>query len=173
MKLFHLQIPEIRKLMHEELDLDIASNNQFYLSPHLTSTGQKLWHISLWHATNRGTEKTLYLCIKNRIQHPTLFANKNTSKVIARTLADDEFNRFYMRAVCRFAIQNGHQELLIYRCRQGGYFSQASYALLGRKLPPQPCLVDLRIAPHHRVNYTNLVGVASSDTGLSLRLVQQ
>lgn len=82
-------------------------------------------------------------------------------------LAWEEFNRFYMRALCRMAI-NDSIKLEVCRYKQVNDPKPESDEILGKSIDPDLLLKDLQNA----VDNLEIMGVpAGHDSGLSLRLI--
>jgi hypothetical protein len=79
-----------------------------------------------------------------------------------------EFNRFYVRAVCQFAIERPEFRARVYRARASENPRPESEALIGTFVVPEDVLRDLRT----RLGTTPQFGVAQVSSGLSLELVE-
>jgi hypothetical protein len=87
----------------------------------------------------------------------------------ARTIAEEEFNRFYMRAVCRLALEEGVHDVEVYRARASRHPRPESEELIGKRLNAQALLDDLR----ERTGTDTLLRVPPGpNSGLSVRLPQ-
>ena len=62
----------------------------------------------------------------------------------ADTLAEGEFNRFYLRGLCRRALENGEKELVIYRAKPVSQPRRESERKLGTTVDAEALLRDLR-----------------------------
>ncbi|NLE28031.1 MAG: hypothetical protein GX625_22385 [Clostridiaceae bacterium] len=62
-------------------------------------------------------------------------------------LAEGEFNRFYIRGLCRDIIECGGTEVEIYRGKDVGNPRPESQAMIGKRLPADQLLQDLRASP--------------------------
>lgn len=60
------------------------------------------------------------------------------------TLSEGEFNRYYVRGVCRRAIADRVQKVEVYRARHSDNPRQESEALIGKEIDPTALLTDLR-----------------------------
>ncbi|HEX3143912.1 MAG TPA: hypothetical protein VHQ64_08070 [Pyrinomonadaceae bacterium] len=86
----------------------------------------------------------------------------------AHTLfAQCEFNRFYCRGLCCYAIGNPVNGIRIYRARQSSKPRPQSEAKIGRLLDPNIVLKDLRDHLATDVEF----GLPEINSGLSLELV--
>lgn len=69
------------------------------------------------------------------------------------TLAEGEFNRFYMRGVCLVALQDGIPEVIVYRGKTVEQPRQESEAMIGLRLPVSTLLDDLRCSPGSKTQH--------------------
>ena len=63
------------------------------------------------------------------------------------TLAEGEFNRFYARGLCTRAIEDGIQEVEVYRGKQVSQPRPESEAMIGKRLSARAILEDIRRSP--------------------------
>ncbi|MFO1169617.1 MAG: hypothetical protein U1E49_01460 [Hyphomicrobiaceae bacterium] len=82
------------------------------------------------------------------------------------TLAEGEFNRYYVRALCLRA-NEGSKVVEVYRARASEQPRPESEALIGKRLPATDLLEDLRKSPGVEAS----LGLARPNSGLSVRLV--
>lgn len=164
-----------RQLMLEEVDYDIA-HNQLHISPFLSGQGQRDYVNLLKEAIQSGSDETLAEHLReHRRIHKTITRRKPkggysiaASPVNAAELvAESEFNRFYIRALARRAIEDGITDLVVYRAKPVQNPRPESEALVEATLPPQDLLTDLRAHPDE----PPALGVPSGpNSGLSVRL---
>ena len=140
-----------REVMIEEILYDIQ-NNKLYISPRLSSVGIADYPQLLQEAAQNGDDTSMasQLSVNERLN---LMESRRTSKgeIIsakipsnaAETLASGEFNRFYIRALCRIAIDNGTQ-VIVYRARQSSNPRIESESKIGSSVDPTILLNDLR-----------------------------
>jgi hypothetical protein len=83
------------------------------------------------------------------------------------TLAEGEFNRFYMRGLCQYAIEQGIPELEIYRAKEVHHERGSSRAKIGDRFSPQSLLADLT-APFNTRTESGMP--PGPNSGLSLRI---
>lgn len=169
--------PETRGLMAAELDLDIASpeDDRPYLSSFLSDTGKQRWVPELRRAIDSGDDRSLASAITGgRFLNSHYIQNRKTGPVQAKvpvtapeTLAEGEFNRYYIRAICAQAAAHG-EEILVYRARYSANPRAESIRLEGATLDPQSVLADLRANP----GVDSALGLPPGpNSGLSARLV--
>ena len=176
MSLYYVNLDErTRQLMLEEVEYDIA-HNQLHISPFLSGQGQRDYVNLLKEAIQSGNDETLAEKLNahrrlNKTQprrKPTGgFSIAAAPSNAAEMLAESEFNRFYIRALARRAIEEGIDDLVIYRAKPVQSPRPESEALIEATLPPQDLLADLREHPDE----PPALGVPSGpNSGLSVRL---
>lgn len=140
-----------RRYMIEEIEIDEAAGT-LYLSPWLTEAGCNQWATLLKKAARQGNDDTLAValrdggCIRTQAERRKPTGGFTTYRVpgtAAETMAG-EFNLFYIRALCRRAIDCGNTPLQVYRARASGEPRPESVALINTFVDPQATLVDLR-----------------------------
>lgn len=176
MSLFLASLDELtRQQMINEIDNDIA-NGKLYMSPRLSLAGQNDYPILLREAAEKHDDSWL---AANLRQNGRLSATEPRRKpsggttmakvpvTAPETLAEGEFNRFYIRGLCQRAIQEGIPQLIIYRAKQVSSPRADSEAKIGAKVDPQKLLDDLRI---HQGIDTALGLPNGPNSGLSVKL---
>ena len=102
-----------RELMDEEYNID-KNSDRLYFSPRLSENAQHLYSELLGKALNNGNinsfirdiiDKKVLRETERRINPLGGILIADVPKVANETLADGEFNRYYIRAICRKAIQ--------------------------------------------------------------------
>lgn len=164
-----------RKYMLEEIDLDVA-NNDLYLGRRLTEKGRTRWLSLLKESSTSQNDDWLAA----RQKSEGLIKSKETrslkgGKVIevdvpitaAEILAEGEFNRFYIRALCRRAVESGLSKLLVYRAKDVQNPRPSSEALIGTMIDANALLTDLRV---HQGEEPALKMPGGPNSGLSVRL---
>ena len=165
-----------RQLMLAEMDYDIA-NNALHISPFLSGQGQRDYANLLREAIESGNDETLAQELRtHRRLIKTLprrkpkggFAFAATPENAAEVLSESEFNRYYIRALARRAIEDGIAELVVYRAKQVNNPRPESEALVETTISPEDLLEDLR---SHPGDEPPSLGVPSGpNSGLSVRL---
>jgi hypothetical protein len=176
MSLYYANLDErTRQLMLEEVDYDIE-HNQLHISPLLSGQGQQDYVNLLREAIQSGNDETLSegLRARRRITRAlprrkpkggfSIAAAPNNA---AEMLAESEFNRFYIRALARRAIEEGINDLVVYRAKPVQNPRPQSEALVEATLPPQELLDDLRA---HTDEPPELGVPSGPNSGLSVRL---
>lgn len=143
-----------RRFMLEEVELD-TSENVLYISPRLNPSGQQHFERLLTEAVSEHDDAWLAEQLRyGDYFNPTL--QRQTQKGITTqkmpsnapdTLAEGEFNRFYIRGVCRAALEDGVEEIEVYRGRVSSRPRPESEAMIGSRLPANVLLEDLRLSP--------------------------
>jgi hypothetical protein len=73
------------------------------------------------------------------------YAIAHVPDIAAETMADGQFNRFYMAAICRCAIEDGKKEVRVYRAKHRGEPRPESIAMEGTLRDPNALLNEMRI----------------------------
>ncbi len=163
-----------RQLMLDELELDIK-NKRLYLSSRLSEIGKKQYPQLLRNAIQENNETTLAnnLKIQNCL-NPTEPRNTNQgAKIVCvpvtanETLAEGEFNRFYIRALCSKVIEDKRSTLEIYRAKQVSTPRPESQMMIGKIVNPEKLLNDLRT----NIGVDTVLGLPPGpNSGLSVRI---
>jgi hypothetical protein len=148
--------PIIRLLMIEELNLDI-SLNKLYQGKRLTTFGLQDWPATLSAAFEVGNDTTLenWLAQPGRLETKEPYTVAGVQKfrkvpvTAASTFSEGEFNRFYIRGVCRQAMNlkatnQGTGLVTAYRARYSENPRPESLAIEGKKFDAETLLLDLR-----------------------------
>ncbi|HUE98493.1 MAG TPA: hypothetical protein VMN99_04515 [Anaerolineales bacterium] len=165
-----------RQLMLDEMEYDIA-NNQLHISPFLSGQGQRDYTNLLREALQSGNDETLANSLREHRRILRTLPRRNpsggysiaaTAENAAQVLAESEFNRYYIRALARRAMEDGISELIIYRAKPVSTPRPESEARIETSLPAQELLEDLR---SHPGDEKPALGVPSGpNSGLSVRL---
>ncbi|HEX9692264.1 MAG TPA: hypothetical protein VGA22_09220 [Gemmatimonadales bacterium] len=144
-----------RKLMLVEIDGDIAAS-KLYLSDNLSDRGRQDYPELIREAAQRGNDDTLAAAIRGRLnshEKPRRLKSGGFSKPpVMRSnahemLAEGEFNRFYIRALCVRAIEDGLSGLIVFRAKAVQNARSASEQMIGQTMAPEALLNDLRNSP--------------------------
>lgn len=168
-----------RALMLDELahDLHDSVGAGLYMGKRLTSIGEAEWPGLVADAFNGGTPDSLAMQIlkEGRQSHWEMQIRRNgpvrvaiNQVAAARTLAEGTFNRYYCRAVCRRAIEDGVSAVEVFRARESSVPREASEDKIGSHVNPADLLVDLRTDP----SVASALGIpAGPNSGISVRLL--
>jgi hypothetical protein len=141
-----------RALMLSEINRDIE-RGELYLSQNLSEAGCQSYPDLLKNAAANGTESSLAEALRdclNTHEKPRRLKGGGFSKPpIMRSnahemLAEGEFNRFYMRAICLRAIEDGIKEVIVYRAKDVAHARFESQQKIGQRMPTEALLDDLR-----------------------------
>ena len=166
---------QTRKYMLEEIESDIASPQRFYMSPRLSSIGCNDYpallkqaaeaHDDEWLANQLQQNGRLNAMEQRRTKSG--FTNAKVPYNAHEMLAEGEFNRFYIRGLCRRAVDEGINELVVYRAKQVASPRPESQAKVGARVNTQSLLSDLRTHP----GVDTALGLpAGPNSGLSVKL---
>ena len=141
-----------RALMLDELDRDVADGTLFH-SQRLNARGRECYAALLREAVQLHDDRWLAQrlerdgCLKQRETRHHLKAGLLDVAVpvtAATTIADGEFNAFYIRAVCRRASEDGSPAVQVYRARRVAGPRPESTAKVGAMVSAEKLLQDLR-----------------------------
>lgn len=173
MQLYHLDA-RTRSLMHAEVQHDI-SRGALFLSSRLSDVGRMSYVPVLLDAVARGDVTTFAAALarggmlnaweqSHRRGVPYVKAVPHDAN---HTLAEGEFNRFYIRGVCLRAAQDGIDHVEIYRAKVVRSPRWESEARIGQLVAATRLLADLRANP----GVDLALGVpAGPNSGLSAKL---
>ncbi len=162
---------ETHRLMLEEVEMD---GDTLYVSNYLNDAGRERWPHLLREAATNGTDDSLTDalragdCFKEEVERRkpkggfTMVAVPVTA---AQTLAESQFNMYYMRALARRAIDGG-LTLTVYRAKAVGRPRPESERMIGEKLDPAHVLQELRKT--HGVEPS--IGIPLPNTGITVKL---
>ena len=164
-----------RRFMLDELERDVRDGT-LYISDRLNQHGKADYPGLLRTAIESGDDISLAQALRlggcmlsaAARRKPTggLTIAKMTRNA-AETLAQGEFNRFYIRGLCRRALEDSISGLVIYRAKQVRSPRPQSQARIGKMVSPQALLDDLRV----NKEVEPALGVpAGANSGLSVRL---
>ncbi|OTM89967.1 hypothetical protein [Acinetobacter baumannii] len=161
----------IRNAMLEEVNLDISSNTLYY-SKRFNQHGIDSYPNILIESIKGGNEQTLANAIRKDHMFNASSVDKNgraskTPSNAHETLAEGEFNRFYIRALARIAI-NENKELEVYRAKEVSNARSESIQKIGITVNPNDLLADLR----KNIGIDTFLGLPGGvNSGLSVKLV--
>lgn len=166
-----------RSFMLEEFERDFTGG-VLYLSDRLTETGRNIYPRLLREAIESGDDTSLATeirrlnCLKAVEPRRTPSGGVTTARVPVNaheTLAEGEFNRFYIRALCRRVLGEGGQ-LEIYRAKPVSSPRAESQARIGQIVQdPRRLLEDLRT----NIGVEPALGLPPGpNSGLSVKLKQ-
>ncbi len=133
--------PEIRRLMLEEF-LWSLEHEKFYFSKYLTESEYEEYLRMLHEALAAGTPDRL----EELLSAHGVFREDAPRKSI-QTFAWDEFNKYYMRALCRWVHDHAGYELVVIRGRHSKNSRSSSNTLLRQTKKASSFLNGLRHWP--------------------------
>ena len=176
MALKYLNLDEhTRAFMVEEIDADIT-NNSTYISPRLTPDGRDSWpdlirtaalrYDDSWLANQlRGTGRLADT--EQRRKKSGGYTTAQVPHTAPDTLAEGEFNRYYARGLCRRAIDERLDNVVVYRAKEVTVPRRESEAKIGAEYDPATILADLRGA----IGVEPALGIPPGpNSGLTLKL---
>ncbi len=141
-----------RSFMLSEVDSDL-SNGNLYMSPRLNGLGERNYVSLLKEAIKHYNDTWLAQQLRSqgymkdyeqRRKRGGGFTNAKVPVNAPDTLSEGEFNRYYVRGLCIRAIEEGVNQVEVYRGKSVSQPRPESEALLGRKLSVEALLEDLR-----------------------------
>lgn len=147
-------IPAVRAFMLEEINMAVQDGT-IYLSPWLSPQGLTDWVALLTDAATHGNDDSLAAQLRQngRINETAQrrkpkggFTTYRVPYTASETMAEGEFNRFYVRGLCRYALANGVRQLEVYRAKAVDQPRPGSEEKIGTLVDPQAILDDLRVS---------------------------
>jgi hypothetical protein len=141
---------ETRRRMAAEHTRDVAANSDWD-SPRFADGGRERFRNALQQACRDGNDVTLAEDVRRQGMLRTReVRNGKNGRIEAavpvtapETLAEGEFNRYYIRALCSRALDENRQ-LVVWRAKEVTSPRQEFEALLGKLVQPAAVLEDLR-----------------------------
>ncbi|MFP4071864.1 MAG: hypothetical protein ACLFTB_07420 [Desulfovibrionales bacterium] len=178
-----------REYMLEEFSMD-RERGTLYLSPLLTESGREEYPEILEEAIRHHDDGWLGSMLRAKNRMHLSIEDAPTKKVLPEelpvfepdVLAGWEFNRYYVRGLCRRAIEEDVARLEIYRLQQGAFAhfvykqpgmpqeATSEKISIGSQAAPGWLLQKLRLPPEGEMG-TGIPGAPNS--GLSVRLPEQ
>lgn len=164
-----------RRYMLDEVAFDMVQGG-LYQGRRLNDKGRVRWPSLLKEACSLHNDDWLAIQQKSegliKLKETRHYTSGKTVEVdvpitAAQTLAEGEFNRFYIRGLCRRVIDAGIQSLLVYRAKTVQNPRQESENLIGTMIDPQALLNDLRTSQGEE---PQLRMPGGPNSGLSVRL---
>jgi hypothetical protein len=166
---------EVRAVMLEEIRLD-QERNALYTSNRLSPAGREAWPCLLTHAAESGTAQSLADELRNSGHLLTSEMSHRNGKPHEKavphnapeTLAEGEFNRFYIRAVCMITLRRSQTDVEVYRAKDVINPRPESASRIGLRVDASVLLDDLR----NSIGVDSALGIpAGPNSGLSVRLL--
>jgi hypothetical protein len=161
--------------MVEEIDMDAASD-KIYRSSYLGQRAQGNWPDMIKTAAANGSDDTLAAALrKPGMLNSTTTRRSRSGQIItakvpynaAETLAEGEFNRYYVRGLCRRAIATGITRLQVYRAKHVAKPRPESEEKIGLLISPDATLIDLR----NSIGFETALGIPPGpNSGITVRI---
>lgn len=161
---------ETRRYMKEELERDKEKDN-LYISPRLSKRGREDYFDLFLEAISGGSASSF----AEELNSEGRLKNKEKTKQGTKSvrfdahliLAEGEFNRYYIRGLCRRAIEENISKLEIYRAKSVDRPRPESQKRIGKKVDPRDLLSDLR----ENIGVEPVLGVPSGpNSGISVKI---
>lgn len=143
---------QTRAFMLEEIEMDIGAGT-IYVSRYLNDEGARAWHDLMREAARSGNDDSLAREVRRgrllrshyqRAKPKGGYTQAAVPVTAPETLGEGEFNRYYVRGLCRKAMANGANELEVYRAKAVQQPRPDSEAKIGMRVDPALILEDLR-----------------------------
>ena len=165
---------EVRTFMLAEVERDEA-HGSLYMSKRFNTHGHEVYPALLKEAIQQHDDEWLANELHKgnvfkSLERGTAWGKPSIGRVdrtAHETLSEGEFNRFYMRGLCQYAIEHGIPELEIYRAKEVEQQRSESRAKIGGRFSPQTLLNDLT-APFN--THTESGMPSGPNSGLSIRV---
>lgn len=154
------------------LSEDIAQKN-VYVSSRLNGLGAQRYVDLLKKSIVEGSDQTLAVSLVgmfNNMEQKNIFGKLCFAKIPYTanvTLAESEFNRYYIRALCKIAIEDGVNQILVYRAKETSSHRPESNTLEGRILDAHQVMEDLKQC----IGKAPSLGIPNPNSGLSVKLI--
>lgn len=131
----------VRECMVKEF-LWSRQHNKFYVSKYLTDAGLEHYPALLEEALRNGSPDSLCDCL-----YASGLWSMAAPKHSIDTFAWDEFNKYYMRALCRWANEHPRFHAIVVRGRHSSSHRSSSDVRLNQPRDPAVFLQQLRVQP--------------------------
>lgn len=155
--------------MLQEVQEDV-DQERLFKSTRFNETGVERYLNLLQEAIRKGDEHTLETALTNQGCFATVELKQGKRAKVpsnaAQLFAQSEFNRYYIRAVCRLCLMSEIEQVEVYRARESSWSRPESEAKIGKSIVAKDLLEDLRLA----------IGAAPKllpevNSGLSIRII--
>lgn len=141
-----------RELMLQEFEADIENGNLNY-SKRFNSEGTKNYPEVMRDTIINGDGTSLahalipaYFLTEEPYTRNGVTRTKKVPHTANETFAEGEFNRYYIRGCCLYAISQ-HLELEVYRAKEVSHARSASIEMIGSRFDADTLLNDIRNSP--------------------------
>ena len=149
----HIGLEGVRDAMIKEVDLDVSAN-QLYISSRLTQVGRVEYLSRLKAAIQNHDDSWFASTLSKFIQLTELRGMREVKvpKTASLTLAQGEFNLYYMRGLCNYAVSNLIDELQVCRFKTVRHARRTSSNVIGTHISAYDTLTDLRKPYSQRIS---------------------
>ncbi|WP_158700948.1 hypothetical protein [Phytohalomonas tamaricis] len=164
----------VRAFMYQELKNDIASS-MFFINPRLNGKGVLCWpellgeavmhHDDEW-LTHEIRQQGLLNATEQRRTPSGGMSNARIPDSAADTLAESDFNRYYVRGLCLQVMAEGQRDVEVYRGKAVKEPRAESLLMIGKRLQAEQLLEALRHSSGHEAVLGVLLG---PNSGLSVK----
>lgn len=166
-----------RSFMLREVDSDLSHGN-LYMSPRLNELGERnyvsllkeaiKYHDDAWLAQQLRSQGYMK-DYEQRKKRGGGFTNARVPINAPDTLSEGEFNRYYVRGLCIRVVEEDMDKVEVYRGKPVNQPRPESEVLLGKRLPAEALLEDLRKSN----GVEPALGLPSGpNSGLTVRIVK-
>lgn len=141
-----------RGFMVDEIGAAVPDRN-LYFSTRFTQHGKAAWpsllkeaareHDEHWLAYQLETDGLMEGMEDSRTPSGG-YTRKHVPRTAAETMAEGQFNRYYMLGVCRRALDEGRAQVVVYRAKAVLEPRPESVALLGTRMNPSELIEQIR-----------------------------
>ena len=161
---------QVRALMKEEVLRD-ENNGTLYISPRLNNVGKLIYSRLFIKNIMQGNDVSFAKDV-GKFLKDTIIKNGKVVSMPSNAdemLAQGEFNRFYIRALCRLAIDT-NKKIKIYRAKNSFKPRKNSETKIGKIVNPEALLEDLRSHP----GLETILGLPTGpNSGISVEIVEE
>ena len=176
----HINDPDVRKAMIDELQADI-DGERLFISPRISPLRLKEYGAALREAVEEGSDEAFavklaagMLRTRETVRRKGLAVERSMPKDAPRALAEEELHRFYLRGLAVRALALVSRDLEIYRAKTKPVSKSKSKAaetpepaaLVKTQIPARRLLDDLRFNTPAQV----ALGATPEAEGLSARI---
>lgn len=162
-----------RQLMLKEAEADGLTASEFY-GRRLTPEGVAEWATLLRNAITEGNPETLAKELRTggrlkvreerKAKKGPVYADVPSNA--ADILAQGEFNRYYIRALCLRVIDDGGTQVVVCRGRYSENPRPESQAIIGHRIDAEALLEDIRSHPGEET----VLGIPLVNSGITVEL---
>jgi hypothetical protein len=143
---------DTRHFMVEEIERAIREDN-LYFSKRFNQTGHKEWPVLLLEAAKEHNEHWLAYQLETKGLIKGLegsrtpsgrYTLKHVPHTAAETIAEGQFNRYYILGLCRQALVKGKAQVVVYRAKEVSSPRAKSTQIIGQSRAPSELIEQIR-----------------------------